>query len=430
MAATRARSGRAVFTGIVVLAVFAVSLWVAVTATDGLPWENRSQVRAEFTEVGALRPGDEVRIANVRVGQVKSIQLRGDRALAVLEFEDNRPIYRDASAITASVGARSALGQKFVDFKPGTAKAGPLRPGAVIPAKKTVGAQELSDVLAVLDKPTRQGLGSTLREVGGGAAGHNADARDAIAAAPHLLPDLGTVSHALSADGGADLRAMLSATNSLSERFAGRQHEIGELAGQLDTTLRAVAVDGGGPLDRTLADAPDALRAVRGALGRLRTPLGDTATAMRELEPGAHALGQATPDMRAVLRDSLRPLGKVPGVARQAQPAVDELSTMVSDARPLAPKLTRAFGNLRHPLSVLAPYSPEISQFFTNATDALSGGDEAGHWLRFYPVPGAESVTGALPIQDPTTKRNAYPAPGEAATDKDKAGLLGNREGK
>ncbi|MFD2398766.1 MlaD family protein [Prauserella oleivorans] len=148
-----------------------------------------------------MRSGDDVRINDVRVGQVGEITLVDGKPVVELRFDGHRSIYRNATAVTASVGARSALGQKYVAFNPGSPQAGAVDPGEVIPASETTGAQELSDLLAVLDEPTRKALGSTLRETGGGVAGHTQDLRDTLAALPTELPDLATVSRALTTEG-------------------------------------------------------------------------------------------------------------------------------------------------------------------------------------------------------------------------------------
>jgi phospholipid/cholesterol/gamma-HCH transport system substrate-binding protein len=75
--------------------------------------------------------------------------------------------------------------------------------------------------------------------------------------------------------------------------------------------------------------------------------------------------------------------------------------------------VTEAVDFAHTPLQVLAPYAPEIAQWFTNAGYALSDGDTAGHWLRFTLLPRDESVTGAAGLEAPLRTGDAYPDPGE-----------------
>lgn len=413
--AKRGKKGRSLIIGVVVAAMFVGSVGVALTSHGRLPGAGTTVARAAFTDVGSLVVGDDVRIGGVRVGRVSEIVLEDGKPIATLEFDGERPIYRNSRAQAASVGARSALGQKYVDFFPGGEEAGLLGADEIIPAVRTQGAQELSDVLAVLDAPTRKALGSTLRQLGGGMRGHSGDVKDALRALPTMLPDLGIVAKALTADGGEDLTTLLRVTDSLARRFANRQDEIGDTVRQLDRTLAAVAVDNGTPLDGTLTKAADTLPEVRSALRSLRDPLADTESAMAALRGGARALGDATPDVRAVLRDGRAPLDKLPSVSDKAVPAVEALTDTVADARPVAGDVRQALDDLQVPLHVLAPYSPEVAMFFTYGTNALSWSDDAGHWLRFYVIANTESVDGALPaFEDPLVARDAYPAPGQA----------------
>lgn len=420
--------GSALFIGITVVVLFVASVVFAFSAQYGIPGATVTMVRASFDDVGALRRGDDVRIASARVGTVDSIEYsEALGAVAVLKLDGDRPIYRDSSAATASVGARSALGQKFVDLDPGSESAGPLGEDEVIPKRVTRGAQEVSDLFNVFDQPTRTALGSTLRELGGGLAGRSDDLADAFRTSPDLLPDLGTVSRSLSTDDGADLVGLLRSAETLAGRFEGREQEIASLMTNLSTTLDAVAVDDAAPFEQILQKAPGTLRDVRSALDTLNGPLADTRVAVTGLRPGAEALGLATPDVRGVLREGVGPLDRVPGVADVAEPALGDLTALMSDARPLTPRLVQTLREAAPLLADAAPFSPEISQFFTNATSALNDGDAAGHWLRFFPIVSAESVSGVLPVEDPTVARNGDPEPGELETDRQPLPLLGGR---
>ena len=415
----------AVVIGLVVVLLFTASLVFAFRAQYGLPGATTTMVKAAFDEVGSLRVGDDVRIASARVGSVDGIDYVDDRAVVTMKLEGERPVYRDSTATAASVGARSALGQKFVDLDPGSADAGLLGPNDVVPHRETQGAQEVSDLFNVFDPDTRTATGTTLREVGGGLAGHSNDLRDIFSTAPHLLPDLGTVSQSLSTNDGNDLVGLLQSADALTSRFAGQEQHISSLVQNLSTTFDGIAVDGAKPFQDTLHKAPDTLGEARAALDDLTPTLTDTRVAVTDVRPGAESLGQATPDVRGVLREAVTPLDKVPGVTDKAKPAVDDLTGLMTDARPLTPRLAQTLRDAAPLLADVEPFSPEISQFFTNVTSALSNGDEAGHWLRIFPIVSSESLSGALPVEDPTVARNADPEPGELGQDVKPTPLLG-----
>jgi phospholipid/cholesterol/gamma-HCH transport system substrate-binding protein len=414
---------RSTVAGIIVILTFAAMLVVAFRAANGLPGQKHESVKVAFTEVGALREGDDVRFSGLRVGTVRHIALVDGHPVVTLSLQGGRAVYRDARA---AIAQRSALGQAYVDISPGTAAAGRLGEDEVIRSGSAQSAQDLSAVLDVFDPGTRQSLRTLVSEVGNGARGHAVDVREALSALPQALPDLERVSAALSRDDGRAVTELLSNASGLARSFAGRQQDLRELITQLGVTLDAVGVDDGRALGNTLRQAPETLRSVAHGLAALEQPLRATESAVTALRPGARSLGAATPALRAVLRDGVRPLRKVPSVMDQAERPVGELTGLLRDARPLAPEAARAIQMASTPLAVLAPYAPEMSRFFTYATSVLGESDDAGHWLRMYLVFSTESVSGILPIRDPLTSRNAYPAPGQAEGEREST-ILGTR---
>jgi len=166
----------------------------------------------------------------------------------------------------------------------------------------------------------------------------------------------------------------------------------------------------------------------REALKELQQPLNDTAAAMLALQPGAAALGEATPDLRAAMRTAISPLNRLPGVDDNAVPAVDALTKTLRDAHDLAPLLRETVTRAQAPLAALMPYSSEIRLFFANFASAMADGDSAGHWLRINLPVGAQQITGVLPIQDPTVARDPYAPPGVALNEKT-TGLFAGSQG-
>lgn len=386
----------------------------AITAQNGMPeyvpGVSRTEVRAAFDDVGALRPGDDVRIANVRAGFVDDIELVDGTPVVTMRLDDGREVTSDASA---TIGARSALGQKYVELYPGSEDA-PSIGDDLIPLERTTSPVELDQVLDVFDARTRKALGSTFRNVGGGLAGRSQDLSDGLQALPELLPDVAAVADALSRDGGRDLESMLVAADAMAVQLADQDDEIADLTRQTAETFDAFAVDEGAPLRALVTEGGSVLRSVREGLSSLDAPLADTRTAMVRLRRGADSLGAATPDVRGLLRESVDPLRGLPGMAELAEPAFDRLTPTMEMATPVVEQLGRLAVSALAPLTTFAPYAPEAMLFFTRAQSALSQGDAAGNWLRFYLVHDPESVVGAVPVRSPLTSRDPYPAPGAA----------------
>jgi len=404
----------AMLAGAAVLAALVGAVYLALTASRGLPGQDHRLVRAEFSSVGGLRVGDDVRKASVRVGQVREVELEDDHAVVTMQLDADALVYEDARA---AVQSRSALGQNFIALESGDPASGSLGNDSSIPLSRTTPPAILDEALSALDTKTRRNAAATLQQVGGGLAGHSQDLHDAALHADDLLRDLRVVARAASAD-PSELEGLIESTSDLAARFRGRDDQVASLIDNLGRTLDAVGVDDGAAVGRTLKAAPGTLDQVRASMVDLRTPLADLERAMVTLRPGATALGRATPDLRGTLREAVGPLGRVAEVAKQAVPAVGSLNRLMIDARPLAGRAEKTLASTHEPSAVLAPYAPEISQFFTYWVSANKPQDASGHYLRINLIFRPESLDGTLPIRDPFVHRNAYPAPGQAQRDR------------
>lgn len=410
----RAADRRSFLIGLGALGVAVMMLMFAMTAENGIPsyvpGVGRNEVTAQFTTVGALRAGDDVRIANVRAGFVSDIDLVDGKPLVRLQLDHGREIYNDASA---TIGARSALGQKYVELNPGSPSASVL--DGSIPADRTRPAVELDEVLDVFDAKTRAQTQTLVREVGGGLIGRGSDLNDGLRDVDDLLFDVAKISDALAVDDGADLTRLLQAAQLLSSSMAAQEKELADLTGNMAETADAFATADGKPLRETLDEAPEAFRDVRGALRSLDQPLDDTAEAARALRPGIGALADALPDTRGFLREAVRPLRKVPGVAKQADKAITTLTPVLHDARPVVHQVGTTVTRAQRPLTTVMPYTPEIVTFFENFVDVLHDNGDGLGWVRLMPALHPEGLTTTIGGQL-FTHRDAYPDPGEAAT--------------
>lgn len=406
--------------GALAIAVFLGLIWFGYEVANGIPGVPYHNVTAQFADVAGLRTGNGVRVDSVRVGQVSAIGYRDHHATVTIQLPPGYKVYRDA---TAGIGARNALGVDFVELDPGHPSSG-LLTSNVIPVQRTTGLVTYDRVIDIFRPPTAAALGQLLRTLGGGFGGHGADLQALLQHAPTDLADLSTISRAL-ADPSTGLPQLLSSAELLASRFQGMYPQISSLIANLHATLAAVGTHGGTALSQTLSQAPATLAAARPALDALAAAAGTAAQAVGTLRPGLAALGQATPTLEQVLLQSLGPLHQLVPVATQAVPGVQALTTTARRAQPAAPLVRRAITSAAVPVAYLAPYAQEVSTWFTYARSATNQGDANGHWLRFIPVVGADSIAGVLPTVDPLTCRNPFPAPGQAATQHGNLALLG-----
>ncbi|HEY9418106.1 MAG TPA: MlaD family protein [Pseudonocardia sp.] len=401
--------------GLVAVAVAVVLGYVALTANKGrLPGTPAVVVRAAFNDIGQLQVGSQVRQNGIGIGQVSSIDLVDGTPVVTMEVQGGVPMYRDGYA---GIWDQSALQQKHVELRAGTPEAG-LLGAQVLPTGQTESSHDLTTLLSVFDPPTRNGLHTTLDELGGGLFGSGPGLNRFVATLPDDVAHFGTLGATLASD-RTDLPGLLTSADRLSERLTGREHQITELLAQTDSTLRALEVDAGKPLSDTLDRLPGTLTAARAALHDAGPPLADVSAATAQLRTGAGALGRSTPDLRGVLRESPKPLDSVSPVVDDAKPAVTELGHTLVDARPFTEKTRDALSSVATPLGVFAPYGPDANSFLFNASSALGGHDGWEHHLRV--MIAVPNITAALGNQIKDTT-DPYPAPGEAFRQQDPSG--------
>ncbi len=116
--------------------------------------------RALFTDATGLLAGDDVRIAGVRVGSIRSIDLvqprTGGASLAEVTFTVTRSRPLPASAI-AELRFRNLVGQRYLAIEEGAGSNQPQPPKAPIPLSQTQNALDLTVLFAGF-KPLFQGL--------------------------------------------------------------------------------------------------------------------------------------------------------------------------------------------------------------------------------------------------------------------------------
>jgi phospholipid/cholesterol/gamma-HCH transport system substrate-binding protein len=406
--------------GAVTVVVFLALIWFAFEVANGIPGVPYHTVAARFTNVAGLKVGNDVRVDSVRIGQVSAIGYRRGDAVVSLQLPPGYKVYRDASA---AIGARNALGNDFLELAPGKPSTGLLTDN-LIPVSRTTTVVTLDQLQNVFKPATAAATGQLVRTLGAGTAGHGSDISAFLQSAPTSLSSLATISRVL-ASPATRLPALLAAGTVLAQRFDGTQKQLAGLVAHLSATLGALDTGGGQPLSQLLSAAPAALATAQPALQELAGAAGTTATAVAVLRPGLAALGRSTPDLQATLRSGVPPLDQVPGVASAAGPAVGSLTMLSGRLQPVAPMVRQALVDAAVPVGTLAPYAPAIASWFTYARSATNEGDANGHWLRFIPVVGVDSVAGVLPVTDPLTCRNPFPAPGVVATQRGNLALLG-----
>ncbi|MFF3458925.1 MCE family protein [Streptomyces sp. NPDC002730] len=134
--------------GIATLALLAAAAFNA----DSLPViGNGDTYTAAFSEAGGLKPGDEVRIAGVKVGKVDEVDLDGDHVKVTFRVKGD-PAFGTRTG--AAIRIKTILGAKYLALQPkGT---GQLRPGSEIPLNRTVPAYDVVAAFSELTTTTEK----------------------------------------------------------------------------------------------------------------------------------------------------------------------------------------------------------------------------------------------------------------------------------
>ncbi|MGW0610104.1 MCE family protein [Streptomyces sp. NPDC002788] len=155
------RERNPVVIGAVGLTVLAL-LTVAAFNADRLPViGNGETYSAAFAEAGGLKPGDEVRIAGVKVGKVEEVDLDGDHVKVTFKIKGEPEFGTETGA---SIRVKTILGAKYLALHP--EGRGRLEPGSEIPLKRTVPAydvvQAFSDLTTTTEKVDTDRLAKAL----------------------------------------------------------------------------------------------------------------------------------------------------------------------------------------------------------------------------------------------------------------------------
>lgn len=268
-------------------ALLAVALLLSGCSRGDAP--TATELSATFDDVRHLAPRHAVRVADVRVGTVRSIELDGFRARVTLEVD---PEHRVPRGTTAAIRQSSLLGENFVELR---------YPADVDPRE----APTLSSGDVIEDTSTVVELEDLARRA----------------------------TEVISAISAADIDAILEAA---SEGIGGRGDQLGELlerTADLSTTYAARSEEVGAVLDD--------LARLGGDLAEGRD---DIAGAIEEAERAAATLVRQR-DRTLTALEGITDLATTTDAALLGERA-DRLSALLADLRPVTARLADERGRL------------------------------------------------------------------------------------
>lgn len=340
---------------------------------------------AAFDSAIQLTPGQEVRVAGRKVGEVGDITLADGLARVKLKISDGDawPLPRGTVA-RARWGSTTSYLSRYVELYPGPQGAGALADGAILPTKDTRSAFELDQSYRIFRGHTRAQTSRLIDDLGAGVGPEGAALRRGLAAAPGGLGATADVMQELGAD-GERLRTLADAgdrtTTALASRADDLQRLVADAAGAFDelaahTRAQQVALD---RAPHTFDVATTTLRRMDRSidgLDALVSDLGPGGEALRRFavaaRPAVHALREVSPAIVATLAAGT-------GAAPHVQTLLRTLTPLLADTRTALDGFAPHFDCLR-------PYTPEIIGFLSTWTGQLKNYDASGHYARSFPL--------------------------------------------
>jgi ABC-type transporter Mla subunit MlaD len=354
------------------------------------------RVRAIFMNAFSVIPGEDVKVAGVKVGSIQSLSVTPDQRAAVV-LRIDKPGFQDFRAdATCQIRPQSLIGEKFVECVPtqprpeGAQEAPPLRKitdGAgtgqyLLPVDRTAKTVDLDLINNTLRLPERQRLAIILDELGTGLAGRGADLRQAIRNADPALKSTDQVLAVLASQ-NRTLADLARDSDAVLAPLARDRARVASFVSQAKTTAQATA-ERSGPLEEGIAKLPAFLRELTPTMRRLGG-LADQAT------PVLGDLGDVAPDVDRVVSQlgpfseagtpALTSLGQATKVGKPAlvasKPIVDDLARFATPAKPLSKNLSSLLTSLRSTGGI-----ERLMDFFYYQVAAINGFDAFGHYLR------------------------------------------------
>jgi phospholipid/cholesterol/gamma-HCH transport system substrate-binding protein len=299
------RSRNPITIGITGLVVIALVLLAAIYSDDLPIIGGGTTYKAEFSEAAGIKPGDETRIAGVKVGKVTDVALAGNAV--VVSFKVKEAWVGDRTR--AAIKIKTLLGQKFLSLEPDGA--GVLDPSQTIPRNRTMAPYDVLEAF--------RGLADTVNEVD----------------TPQLAKSFEVLSQTF-ADTPDNVKGALDGLSALSKTISSRDDQLAKLLDNTQQITQTLA-DRDAEVQKLLQDGNlllDEIRKRKQAIDSLLTGTQRLATELKglvddnnkQLDPVLTQLDQFT----AMLQRNQDDLGK--GIEKLA-PFVREFTNTLGNGR-------------------------------------------------------------------------------------------------
>ena len=348
-------------------------------------------VRAVFDNGSFVIPGEDVKIAGVKVGQIHDVDLTEDnKAAIVLAIEDPafKPFRKDAFC---QIRLQSLIGEQFIECKPTRPhKEGEQLPPPLeevpegergegqhlLPVENNATPVNVDLIQNIQRMPQREGLRTLISELGAGLAANGDRLRDAVRRANPALRETDRVIKML-AEQDRQLGRLVDESDQILASWVQKRKETADFIDKAGVTATATA-ERGDDLERNFERLPTFLRELR--------PTADAFSGLADqMTPALDNFGRNAP----AINEAIERFGPF---SEATTPALTSLGDFADRARQLFPAIRPLVGDLARLGRPLNPASTDLAKLLRSVDD--TGGIEELMKLIFYYTGSVNGVDG------------------------------------
>ncbi len=420
---TPQRTMRAV--GLLVFVCFGIGVAVFLLGRVGTtltPQGKKYHLEADVQSAIALANAADVREAGVEIGRVTAIKQAGTITALELSIDARYgPVYRNGTVL---IRAKSVAGENYVQLEPGTASAGTIPDGGVLPLSRELQAVQDDDVFSILSSRQRRALKQGISGLGAGLSSGGGDSLNRTLAAMTALVGDGQQFASVLADERTQTASLVNSFDTVAAALGSRATDIQTFTRAATATATAVSTRDA-ELRATVGVLPAFLRQAQTTASRLGNFSADATPVVSNLRIAADRLGPAMHALLPAADEASTTLAALQRFATVARPTFDRLSPFATATRGFIGRYSPFLQQLNPLVAYLSPYWREISTWFAVDGAATAASDPISHLARVtlpisrsnYPTvvqgPLAQllkQLSGGLD----TRGTNAYPAPGSS----------------
>jgi phospholipid/cholesterol/gamma-HCH transport system substrate-binding protein len=388
--------------GLLIAVAIVLALGLGASGRGGGTYE----VRAIFDTASFIVPGEDVKVAGVKVGAVQSLDVtRDNKAVIVLRIDD--PAFQDFKQdASCTIRLQSLIGEKFVACQPTQPRDAnaPVPPDLhqiergdgkgqyLLPVSNTSSPVDIDLLNTIMRMPERQRFSIIINELGVGLAGNGAQLRSVIRRADPALQQFDRVLAILASQNKVLAKLAVDSDTALAP-VAAQSASISDFVDKAGATATATA-SRGDALEANFQRLPEFLRQLTPTaqrLGELAAEGLPVMTDLRAAAPSVNTIAEQLGPFSTAALPALRTLGNAADVGSkalvQAQPVINDVGGFAKEARPFASTLAAALTNLQGQFGI-----QRLLQVVLYTLGTTNGFDNLGHYLRSYLYPAGSCL--------------------------------------